>query len=46
VVAKLGAVTADDVMRVARRLFRREGVSAAVVGPGAGQEEMEALLAV
>jgi predicted Zn-dependent peptidase len=46
VVAKLKAVTADDVMRVARRLFRREGVSAAVVGPGAGQEEMEALLAV
>jgi predicted Zn-dependent peptidase len=45
VVAKLEAVTADDVMRVARRLFRREGVSAAVVGPGAGQDEMEALLA-
>jgi predicted Zn-dependent peptidase len=45
VVAKLKAVTADDVMRVARRLFRREGVSAAVVGPGAGQDEMEALLA-
>jgi predicted Zn-dependent peptidase len=45
VVAKLKAVTAGDVMRVARRLFRREGVSAAVVGPGAGQDEMEALLA-
>jgi predicted Zn-dependent peptidase len=45
VVAKLKAVTDDDVMRVARRLFRREGVSAAVVGPGAGQDEMEALLA-
>jgi len=45
VVAKLEAVTAGDVMRVARRLFRREGVSAAVVGPGAGQDEMEALLA-
>jgi predicted Zn-dependent peptidase len=45
VVAKLEAVTADDVMRVARRLFRREGVSAAVVGPGAGQDEMEALVA-
>jgi predicted Zn-dependent peptidase len=45
VVAKLKAVTADDVMRVARRLFRREGVSAAVVGPGVSQEEMEAVLA-
>lgn len=45
VVAKLEAVTADDVMRVAHRLFRREGVSAAVVGPGTGQDEMEALLA-
>jgi predicted Zn-dependent peptidase len=45
VVAKLEAVTADDVMRVARRLFRRDGVSAAAVGPGASQEEMAALLA-
>ena len=45
VVAKLKAITADDVMRVARRLFRREGVSAAVVGPGVSQEEMEAVLA-
>jgi predicted Zn-dependent peptidase len=45
VVAKLEAVTADDVMRVARRLFRRDGVSAAAVGPGASQEEMATLLA-
>jgi predicted Zn-dependent peptidase len=45
VVAKLEAVTADDVMRVARRLFRRDGVSAAAVGPGVSQEEMETLLA-
>jgi predicted Zn-dependent peptidase len=45
VAAKLEAVTADDVMRVARRLFRRDGVSAAAVGPGASQEEMAALLA-
>jgi predicted Zn-dependent peptidase len=44
VVAKLEAVTADDVMRVARRLFRRDGVSAAAVGPGTSQEEMAALL--
>ncbi len=45
VVAKLEAVTADDVTRVARRLFRRAGVSAAVVGPGASQEEMAVLVA-
>jgi predicted Zn-dependent peptidase len=45
VVARLKAVTADDVMRVARRLFRRDGVSAAAVGPGVSQEEMETLLA-
>jgi predicted Zn-dependent peptidase len=45
VVARLKAVTADDVIGVARRLFRREGVSAAVVGPGASQEEMAALMA-
>ena len=45
VVAKLEAVSADDVMRVARRLFHREGVSTAVVGPGASREEMAALTA-
>jgi len=45
VVAKLEAVTADEVVRVARRLFRRDGVSAAAVGPGASQEEMATLLA-
>jgi predicted Zn-dependent peptidase len=45
VVAKLKAVTVDEVMRVARRLFRRDGVSAAVVGPGVSQEEMGTLLA-
>jgi len=45
VVAKVEAVTDEDVMRVARRLFRRDGVSAAAVGPGASQEEMAALLA-
>jgi predicted Zn-dependent peptidase len=45
VVARLEAVTADDVRRVACRLFRRDGVSAAVVGPGASQKEMRDLLA-
>ena len=45
VVAKLEAVTAEDVMGVARRLFRRDGVSAAAVGPGTSQEEMATLLA-
>ncbi|MGH7804120.1 MAG: M16 family metallopeptidase [Candidatus Binatia bacterium] len=33
VAARLRAVTADDVLRVARRLFRRERVIATVVGP-------------
>jgi len=45
VVAKVEAVTAHDVMRVACSLFRRDGVSAAAVGPGTSQEEMVALLA-
>ncbi len=45
VVAKLEAVSAGDVMKVARRLFRRDGVSAAAVGPGVDQEELAALLA-
>jgi len=45
VVAKLEAVTDDDVTAVARRLFHRDGVSAAVVGPGASEEEMAALIA-
>jgi predicted Zn-dependent peptidase len=45
VVAKLEAVSDDDVIGMARRLFRRDGVSAAVVGPGASQEEIVALMA-
>src|SRR3990170_3351963 len=45
VVAKLEAVTAEDVRRVAQRIIRRDNLAAAVVGPGASQEELSKLLA-
>jgi predicted Zn-dependent peptidase len=44
VVAKLEAVTAADVQRVAERFFRNDNLSMAVVGPGPDQEELRALL--
>ena len=37
VVAHFEAVTADDVQRVARRLFRNDNLSIALVGPGADE---------
>jgi len=45
VVAKLEAVTADDVQRVARRLFRSEHLCMSLVGPGADEHELSELLA-
>ncbi len=45
VVAKLEAVTAEDIRRVAPRVIRRDNLAAAVVGPGTSQEEMARLLA-
>ena len=45
VVAKLEAVTAEDVRRVARRIIRRDNLAAAVVGPGTSQEDLSNLLA-
>ncbi len=45
VVAKLAAVTADDVQRVAKRIFRNDNLSMSLVGPGANEQELAALLA-
>jgi predicted Zn-dependent peptidase len=45
VVAKLQAVTADDVQRVAGRLFRNDNLSMSLVGPGANEQELAELLA-
>jgi predicted Zn-dependent peptidase len=45
VAAKLKAITSEDVLRVARRLLRRDNLAAAVVGPGTSREEMSELLA-
>ena len=45
VVAKLRAVTADEVMRVGQRVVRRERAAIALVGPEASEEELlESLL--
>ena len=44
-VAKLAAVTAEDVQRVARRLFRNDNLSMSLVGPGANEAELAELLA-
>ena len=45
VVAKLQAVTAEDVQRVARRLLRNDNLAMSLVGPGANEGEMAELLA-
>jgi len=45
VVAKLAAVTADDVQRVAKRIFRNDNMSMSLVGPGANEQELADLLA-
>jgi predicted Zn-dependent peptidase len=45
VVARLGAVTADDVQRVAQRIIRSDNVSMSLVGPGADGEQLRELLA-
>ncbi len=44
VVAQVEAVTADDVVRVARRLLDRSKLHAAVVGPNLDEAEIEAAL--
>jgi predicted Zn-dependent peptidase len=43
-VARLEAVTAEDVQRVARRLLRDDNLSMSLVGPGADAEELRAAL--
>lgn len=45
VVAKLAAVSAGDVQRVAKRFFRNDNLCASVVGPGADAGEVAELLA-
>ncbi len=45
VVARLEAVTSDDVQRVAQRLFRDDNLSMSLVGPGANEHELAELLA-
>jgi predicted Zn-dependent peptidase len=45
VVQKLEAVTAEDVQRVAKRLFRDDNISMSLVGPGADAAELEKALA-
>ena len=45
VVANLQAVTAEDVQRVAQRLFRNDNLSMSLVGPGANEQELAELLA-
>jgi predicted Zn-dependent peptidase len=45
VVENLEAVTAEDVRRVARRLFRSDNLAMSLVGPGADEDELRALLA-
>ncbi len=45
VVEKLRGVTADDVQRVAKLIFREGNYSMAVVGPGADEAELAKLLA-
>ncbi|MGD0115227.1 MAG: pitrilysin family protein [Dehalococcoidia bacterium] len=44
VVAKLQAITSDDVQRVAKRLFRRDNVAVALVGPRADPGLLEKTL--
>jgi predicted Zn-dependent peptidase len=45
VVALFEAVTADDVQRIARRLFRDDNMCMAVVGPEGNEKELRELLA-
>lgn len=45
VVAGIAAVTADDVQRVAQRLFRPGGFAMAVVGPGGDADTLQEILA-
>jgi predicted Zn-dependent peptidase len=45
VIARLEAVTAEDVQRVAQRLFRNDNLSMSLVGPGADEKELTELLA-
>ena len=44
VVEKLRAVTADDILRVARRIIQGAKPTLAVVGPGADGEDLASLL--
>ncbi len=44
-VAKMEAVTADDVQRVAQRLFRNDNLSLSLVGPDTNEDELAELLA-
>ena len=46
VVANMYAVTAVDVQRVARRLFRDDNLALSVVGPHADADELRALLTI
>jgi predicted Zn-dependent peptidase len=43
-VARLRAVTAEDVQRVAARLFESPKFSLAVVGPSASEDRLDAIL--
>lgn len=45
VVSSIAAVTADEVQRVAQRLFKPGGFAMAVVGPGGDADRLEAILA-
>ena len=45
VVARLEAVTAEDVQRVAQRLFRDDNLCMSLVGPGADEQELRESLA-
>jgi len=44
VLAILDSVTAEDVQRVARALFRTDKLSLAIVGPGRGRKRLERML--
>lgn len=46
VVASLNAVTADDVQRVARRLFHNDNLALSVVGPHADADALRELLTI
>ncbi len=45
IVERLKAVTAEDVQRVAKRLFRDDNLSMSLVGPGADEDELAKALA-